>query len=352
MSGDIKNINISNSSILRIILFVVLMVVLFLLRNLILIVLTAIVISSFLEGPIKRLSHIKINRILSTIAIYLFTIGIFSLIFSVFAPGLIKEFSTIIASLAEYLPSSGFLQTFGGDGVLSGVKDVIVGLTKNISLPESIMGITNFVSGLSGGFIQTLSIIFGGVVNVVLIFVLSFYFSIQEKGIDNFLKIITPIRHEKYIINLWQRVQKKIGLWFQGQLIDALIVGVLTFLGLTIFRVEYALFLSIITVFLTIIPFGVIFATVVAIIFAYLDGGITLALTVAGLYLIIQQFENYLLQPLIIRKVTGLSPLVVILSLLIGAQLAGFWGLILAIPVAVLILEITNNAENEKFSKE
>jgi predicted PurR-regulated permease PerM len=89
-------------------------------------------------------------------------------------------------------------------------------------------------------------------------------------------------------------------------------------------------------------------AGLVGTVFAYSTGGITLAVKVIFLYTIVQQFENYLIAPLIVNKVIGISPLVVILSLLIGAELAGLWGLLLGIPVAVCLLEYLSDIEKGK----
>ncbi len=69
---------------------------------------------------------------------------------------------------------------------------------------------------------------------------------------------------------------------------------------------------------------------------------------VAGAYFIIHQFESFLFTPLIIKKVTGLSPLIVILAVLAGFQLGGFWGLILSIPFAVFFMELVSDIEKRK----
>ena len=352
MSKNIsKNIiEISNSTIIRIILFGVLLLVLYQIIDLILAILTAIVIASFIEPVIERMKKYKIRRTLATVIIYILLLVILAGLFYVFVPTLVDEMSNLVPVVAKYFPSSNILQSLQGK-TLSGAKDIVSDLTRNVSLGEFISSTQNFLSDISNSFLQSLGSIFGGIFNVILIFVISFYLSIQEKGIEKFLRIVVPFKHEEYAIDLWRRVQLKIGKWFQGQLLDALIVGILTFLGLTLFRVEYALFLSVITTFLTIIPFGVILAAVFAIIFGFIGGGIKLALIVAGLYFLIQQFENYLLQPVIVRRATGISPLVVILSVLIGTQLAGFLGLILAIPVAVFILEFVDDLEKEKSVK-
>ncbi len=126
------------------------------------------------------------------------------------------------------------------------------------------------------------------------------------------------------------------------------LIGILSYLGLSILGIRYALILAITAAILEIIPFGFILASIPGIIFAYMDGGFSLALMAAGLYLILQQFEGHLLQPLIVKKIIGISPLIVVLSLLIGFELAGFWGIILAIPVSVALLEFTDDIEKNR----
>ncbi|KKP62958.1 MAG: hypothetical protein UR57_C0009G0001, partial [Candidatus Nomurabacteria bacterium GW2011_GWE2_34_25] len=130
----------------------------------------------------------------------------------------------------------------------------------------------------------------------------------------------------------------KIGLWMQGQLLMGMIVGVLAYLGLTIIGVKYSLILALMVVIAELVPFGLVIATIPAILFAYLDGGVAIAAVVLGFYFILGQFETYLIYPLIVKKATGISPLVVILSVLIGAELAGIWGVFLAVPTAVCLI--------------
>ncbi len=179
--------------------------------------------------------------------------------------------------------------------------------------------------------------------------VISFYLSVTEGGIQNFLRIITPATHEEYIIGLWKRTEHKIGLWMQGQMLMGVIVGMLTYLGLTIIGVKYSLVLALLVVVAELVPFGLILATVPGVLFAYLDGGVTIASITALMYLVLGQFETYLIYPLVVKRATGISPLVVIISLLVGATLAGFWGIILAVPCAVCLLEFLDDLEKKKF---
>ena len=126
------------------------------------------------------------------------------------------------------------------------------------------------------------------------------------------------------------------------------LIAILTYLVLAIMGIQYALLLAIIAGVMELIPYGILLALVPAVSFSYLSGGISSAAMVLGAYLIIHQFEVYLFSPLVIKKVTGLSPLVIILAVLIGYELGGFWGLLLSIPGALLFMEIMNDVEKHK----
>jgi len=349
MDDKVKNmkISISTNTLIKMLLLGILVFAVIRLYNIILVILIAIVIASFVESAVKKIKPYIKNRSLAVFLIYIITFGFILGILSVFMPVFIEEMSALVSSLSQYIPNNSILNTFQPDTIL-GAKDVVSTLSHNASLGDVIKSTQGLISSLSGGFIDILGGAFGGVVNFFLIIIISFYLSITEKGVENFLKIITPKDSEEYIIGLWQRTEHKIGLWAQGQMLLGVIIGVLSYLGLTILGVKYSLVLAIITAFCELVPFGIFLAMVIVSIFGYLDGGVTLALLSFGLYFILHQFENYLIYPLIIKKVIGVSPLVVILSIIIGLELAGFFGVILAIPVAVCLLEFLDDIEKEK----
>ncbi len=213
----------------------------------------------------------------------------------------------------------------------------------------SLMAVSKaFIQNLSGGFLTTLSVAFGSIFNVMLIVLISFYLSIQEKGIENFIRLIFPITYEDYVVDLWGRTSKKIGLWIKGQVVLGLVVAVLIYLMLSLIGVEYALLLAAIAGIMELVPYGVMIALIPAMAISCLSGGISSALMVAGAYLIVHQFEVFLFAPLIIKQIVGLSPIVIILAAMIGFELGGFWGIALSIPVAVFVMEILNDIEKDK----
>lgn len=353
MEGNIKSlqINISNKSFIKLIVFALICLALYKLYNIILIILVAIVIASFVESAVRKLKPYIKNRSFAVFLVYAIAISLIVGLSSVFMPVFIREMSALVSSLSQYIPSGSVLNTFQPD-TLTGAKDVFSDISKNASIGEVISSFKNLIDSMSGGFMDVFGGAFGGVINFVFILIISFYLSITEKGVENFLRIVTPRKQEEYVISLWERTERKIGLWMQGQMLLGLIVGVLAYLGLTILGVKYSLVLAILTALLELIPYGIFVAVVPVALFSFLDGGITMALLSFALYFILHQFETYLIYPLIIKKVIGVSPLVVILSIIIGYELAGFLGVVLAIPVAVCLLEFLDDLEKKKIEKQ
>jgi predicted PurR-regulated permease PerM len=225
-------------------------------------------------------------------------------------------------------------------------------MSSSSNVPVEISGIIDhlksFLGVVASGFGSTLSVLFGSILNVFLVVIISFYLSVSSDGIESFIRMLSPIEREEYIIGLWNRSQAKIARWMQGQLFLGLVIGILTFIGLTLLKIEHALLLSVLVAIFELIPFGIFLAAIPAISFGFASGGLSLAIMVAALYILIQQLEGYFIAPIVMNKMTGISPLVVILSVLVGVQLAGFWGLILAVPVAVTILEYIKDFEKKR----
>ncbi|MEI6580716.1 MAG: AI-2E family transporter [bacterium] len=346
-NNNTNYLSISTGTILRVALVALGIYLLWVLRDLVLVILTAIVISSFVESAVPYFRKIKIGRVFAVVIVYVIGVLILAGLFYLFAPLLITEVYNFSTFLSSYIPDNQFLSYFQNEA-FSGAKDIVSNLSHSLSLTTLLATSKAFITNLSGGFFQTVSVAFGSIFNFSLIIILSFYLSIQEKGIENFLRIIIPRKQEEYIVDLWQRSRRKIALWLRGQLLLGVLITILTYLVLSLLGNQYALLLAIIAGIMELVPYGIIIALVPAISFTYLSGGITDALLVAGAYLIIHQFEVFLFSPLVIRKVVGLSPIVVILAAVIGFELGGIWGLVLAIPVAVFLMELISDIEKHK----
>jgi predicted PurR-regulated permease PerM len=344
---DVTHISISTGTMVRAVLIALTVFLLWVLRDLALVVLTAIVIASFIDSSIPHLQKIGFNRIFGIVIIYLVSILFFAGLFYLFAPLLITEIYNFSNFISAYIPNVSFFNFFQNQA-FSGAKEIVGALSGNYSITSLLSVSKAFVLNLSGGFFQILAVAFGGIFNFVLIILLSFYLSIQEKGIENFLHIIVPVQYDDYVVDLWTRSSRKIGLWVRGQMLLGFVIGVLIYLILSLLGIEYALLLAIIAGVMEMVPYGILVALIPTFAFSYLSGGLSTALEVTGAYVIVHQFEVFLFSPLIIKKIVGLSPIVIILSVLIGFELGGFWGAVLSIPVAVILMEFLSDIEKDK----
>ena len=372
-SNSKVTINITTGSFLRGILIILFVWFLFFIKEIVLVVLTAVVIASSLEPLIHWFKRYKIGRLPAAIISYVGLIGVFAGLLFFFIPSVLDEASSFLNTLPKYLESTTLWNPLSisqsditaSQKVVQGISDGItdpqqlikdvssgsISVIKNngFSLSDLISSLQSVTSNVSGGFIKIVSTIFGGLISLILIVVLSFYLLVQEDGVTKFLDLITPVKQEKYVIDLWKRSQRKIGQWMQGQLLLGILVGVLVYLGLVIFGIKNALLLAVLAALLEIIPvFGPVISAIPAILSAFIDGGLTSALLVTGLYIVVQQFESHLIYPLVVRKVVGISPIIVILSLIIGGKLAGFLGIVLSVPIVSAIMEFMDDVEKSK----
>lgn len=342
------HVTISTGTLLKTIVVLALAWLLFVLRHVVLIVLTAVVISSALEPAVRAMVKRKVPRVLSVLLIYLFMFGMFFLLFYFFFPSILKDFGTFAASLPAYLDSFTKTSAYIAYSNILGLPSAA-----DISGSDVIMSFRSaFDFGLDDNTFATATKVFGGVFSFILIIVFSFYFAVVETGVDDFIRIVTPRSHRDYLLGLWKRSQHKIGLWMQGQLILGILIGVLVYLSLLIFQVPHALVLAVITAFFELIPvFGPILAATPAVIIGFVSGGPVLGVTVVIIYVVIQQFENHLIYPQVVTRVVGVPPLLVILALIIGAELAGFLGVILSVPVAATLQELVKDIETGRLAK-
>lgn len=347
--NNITFISITTSTLIRFFLVAIGLFLIWYLRELVLVVLSAIILASFVESAVPHFKKIGINRIFGVVIVYLSTVIILALLFYLFVPLLITEVYNFSVFLSSYIPNNAIINYFTNDA-FGGAKDIINNLSHSLSLTTLLETSKAFISNLSGGFFQVIVVAFGGILNVILIVLISFYLSIQEKGIEKFLRIILPIKYEEYAVDLWERSRKKIALWMKGQLLLGVLITILTYLMLSLMGIQYALLLSIIAGIMELVPYGILVALIPAVYFSFLSGGLSTALMVTGAYIILHQFEVFLFSPLVIKNVVGLSPLVVIIAAVVGFELSGFWGLVLAIPVAVFLMELLSDLEKKKTS--
>jgi predicted PurR-regulated permease PerM len=293
-----------------------------------------VVIASAIEPGVSWFAKRGVPRFVSVLAVYAGVVGsLFGLMYA-FLPRVLADAQGLLSSLPRYLERLDLsLLTIPGTGSAFSQE-----------LQSAFNTVINFRDAFTGSTEATFLLfasVFGGLLALLLVLVLSFYFAIQETGVEDFLRLITSARREEYVVGLWLRAQHKIGLWMQGQLIAGFVCGSLAYVGLLVLGVPYALLLAIVTAFGTLIPiFGSLLSSIPALALGFTTGGVGLAVMVGVLYFCINQFESHVVNPLVVNTVVGVPPLLVILSVVVGAQLAGFLGVLIAIPVAAVLREL------------
>lgn len=346
-----KIIQISSGTIIKAILIALAFAIFYYLRDVVLVVLLAVIIASAVEPGTQWFLRRGIPRIISVLFIYSAAVMSLVVVFYFLFLPLLNQSATFLSTLPGYLGELQVWNPLQNNELLSS-NSAVQGFSETFSLAQIVEQINSAVSSFSEGFFSTASRVFGGILSLLMVIVLSFYLSVGSDGVSNFLRIVTPAKNEKYVLSLWKRSQHKIGLWMQGQIVLAVIIAILVFLGLTLLRIDNALLLAVLAGVFEIIPlFGPILAAIPAVTLALVTNGMTGALLVVGLYIIIHQFENQLIYPLVVRKIIGVPPLISILALIIGFKLAGFVGLLVSVPLATMFIEFFNDVEKKKIAE-
>lgn len=317
------------------------------LSGLILIILSSVVIASIVEPGTRWFVRRNIPRAISAAFVYLIIVLGVVAISAFVVPPLFTETLSALNSLPKYIKTIDLFS--GTTSTFLGFQTLFPDLPSTISVGNLIGIFTDTISGFSGGVFDTVSGFFGGIISLILVVVISFYLSVKEDGVADFLAVITPVKYERYVRGLWKRTQTKIARWMQGQIILALFVGIATYIGLLSAGVSHPFLLAFVAAVFELIPvIGLTLSLIPAFLFALIDGGIGLALIVLAIYIIIQQIEAHAIYPLVVKRIIGVPPLLVIISLVAGAELAGLVGAILAVPLSVVIMEFVDDIERKR----
>ncbi len=232
--------------------------------------------------------------------------------------------------------------------MLWGVVPVIqqgAGLVKFLSLPANHIKFTQFdisrliidkidqgFASFSQDFVSLIFMIFSNIIGVLGILVISFYLLLEHEKMDHYLFYLFGKEGKKRGKRVIDNLERKLGGWLRAEVALMFIVGTMSYLGFKFLGLKFALPLGILAGLLEIVPnIGPILASIPGILSGLAISPVT-ALVVAAWCFIVQQLENNLIVPKIMKSVVGVNPVITLLSLTIGFDLAGTAGMILAIP--------------------
>lgn len=243
---------------------------------------------------------------------------------------IISQIQLLVTGLPGYVKQAG--HTFG----------------VSIDIEQFQSYITRDLNSYSKDALNVTTKFFGSLFSILVIFIISFYLLLYY---DEFKKSFAKLFRtdtQPYVLTTLDLINEKLGSWLRGQIILMIFIGLMSWVALTILKIPNAIPLALLSGVLEIIPtLGPILSAVPAVIVA-ISVSPTLAITVAVAYILIQVIENNLLVPKVMQKAVGLNPVVVILSVITGANLMGMSGGLLAIPFVSFIIVIFKSLQSKQ----
>lgn len=321
-----RKIDISHRTIVFIALFILGLWITYLILDLLLLLFVALILASALSPIINFMVGKRVPRVIGILIVYAVIFSILGLLFAGFVPPLVEQTGRLITTLPSLLADKMHLANFDRSIFQSELAD----LSKNL---------------YSFAFA-----VFSNILTITFLIVLTFYIllekeSLQERAAGLF------IGREERIKNLFMKIEEKLGAWLRGQLVLTVLIGVSVYIGLMVLNIPYALPLALLAGLLEVVPvIGPIIAALPAVGLA-LTIEPMLAAGVVAMYFIIQQLENNIIVPQVMKRAVGLNPLVVILAIAVGGRLLGLAGGILAVPITVVLQIIVTDFLKERFDK-
>lgn len=301
----------------------------------------------------KKIKNLKLIRIISIILSLLFFILIVLIISLMLIPalvenikmivdtipGLVDKFEVFIVELLDKYPN-----------MQDQIKDLFA---KTGNMTDAISSVLNYCINRAVGFVSS---IVSGFVTIFTSIIFAFYLLFQKEYIIRCSKkviyAITTKEKANKILEIGSLTNKTFSKFISGQCVEAVILGVLMFIALTIAGFySYALIISVLTAITALIPiFGAIIAMVIGAILIALTNPMQVLVFVA-IFLIIQQIEGNFIYPKVVGKSVGLSPLWTLLAITVGGNLFGVIGMLLGLPLASVIYALIKGVINNKLEE-
>ena len=309
-----------------------------------------VVIAFVLNRPYEWLNRLyrekcrlkpRAAQILAVVTVYLLAFGILTLLVCMVVPELIRNLQLFAASVNQYLLEAqamlnGFTETFGLPPV--DLSDFINTVSQYLgTLSSFINEMIPQIVEVTGGFIS-------GVVTAFISIILSVYLLSGKDRLlmqlRRTLKVYLPNRAHAFFGRLYRIVAQVFGDYVAGQCKEAVILGVLCFIGMSLLRLDYAALISTVIAVTALIPM----------LGAYIGGavGVVLLLFISPVkaliflvfLIVLQQVEGNVIYPKVVGRKIGLPGLWVLLGITVGGGLFGIWGMLLAVPVTSVIYQV------------
>ncbi len=335
------NWDISSSAIIKVLVTIGIIFLLYYLQDVLVSLFVAVILMSAIAPLVSILrDRFKISTRFAITISYLCTLAVVITLIYLVVPPLLRQLGLFLVDLPKYtrsvISSLGF---FNNDTQIDMYKD-------------NVLNYFNEQTGkvAEGAFNATVTL-FSSVLSAISVAVFTFYLLLEKEALHGSpLRFVPWLSHKqkKEFTKLLNEIQIRLGHWARGQMLLCFIVGTLTYIGLSLLQIQFALPLAVIAGMLEIVPIiGPIISSVPAII-VVMAVEPEKAIFVVALYLLVQQLENGFIVPQVMKKAVGLSPIITLLALMIGEKLMGTTGALLSLPATSALLVILDYYSKQK----
>lgn len=327
-------------------------------------VIIAIIFAYIIDPIVNYLERKGVKRQFGVIIVYISAILIFGILIVSVIPKTINEISNLLTSLPAMVDTlirevnnfaSNVFAKFNielPENFINVYKETNPKVNGDVETPQIVSDILNSIKAtindlivkaqgsLMGSLSNVLSKLYGFLTSafrLVLIIIFSFYFSVDKDRFMHRVKKAIPNKYRDDISYLTSNIDTALQQFIRGRMLMAIFVGLITMAYLLVLRVDFAIIIGLITCVADIIPYiGPFLGCAPAVLFAFMDSPMK-ALWVLILFVIVQWVENNILAPKLIGDSTGLNPLVILISIIIGGGIFGVWGMVISVPLTSII---------------
>ncbi len=327
-------------------------------------VIIAIIFAYIIDPIVNYLERKGVKRQFGVIIVYISVILIFGILIVSVIPKTINEISNLLTSLPAMVDTlikevnsfvSNVFAKFNielPENLINVYKETNPKVNGDVETPQIVSDILNSIratindvitkaqGSLMGSLSNVLSKVYGFLTSafrLILIIIFSFYFAVDKEKFLLKVKRAIPNKYREDISYLTSNIDTALQQFIRGRMLMAIFVGLITMAYLLVLRVDFAIIIGLITCVADIIPYiGPFLGCAPAVLFAFMDSPMK-ALWVLILFVIVQWVENNILAPKLIGDSTGLNPLVILISIIIGGGIFGVWGMVISVPLMSII---------------
>ncbi len=324
-----EHIEVGTKVLLRAALLLAVAYIIYLLRDVVILVLLAVLTAAALVPAIARLQRFGLSRTAAVIISYSFLFFIGVVLLAVFFPLFFSEIKQFLQNFPEY--------TKRLDAFMNGIEIYSRSIGIEWSKDEFSQGIEENISQWFSQIFSTTVNVFQGFIHFIGYFFLALYLSLEEKGIEKFFLLMTPKEYHAQALSIANRMQGKVSQWLFGQMLLMLIAFAIYYIGLSLIGVPYALAIALFGGLMEMLPYvGPVLAAIPAIVIGLLSSPV-LGASALAFYIVAHQVEAHIVAPQVMKHSAGLNPVALIVAILIGLELGGPLGIVLAVPITMIL---------------